>query len=174
MKTIVSLLVAFSSLFSFSAYSSEGKEIDLLLGLGSVHAQQRKDGQPWNQRNNGVAAQYIFPGTVWGQDVEYCVTAGQVKNSEFGQSRYIGGCVRKTILEGSLGKISFGAFAGAMTYPSKYNSERRPSKLFPVVLPVASACLGNGVCVDATFIPKVQKNGGSAAVLFMLRIPIVR
>lgn len=173
MKTVFAgMVVALFTLFSSSAQSAEGKGFDLQFGIGSVHAEKRADGKPWNEKNAGIAVQYISHGTLLGGNVEYCATAGQLKNSEFGQTVYVGGCVRKAVLEGPVGKISIGAFAGVMTYPSIYNSQRKTGDLFPVVLPTASACLKNGICLDATFIPKVQEKTASAAVLFVVRFPI--
>lgn len=173
MKTVFGVLVVtLFTLFSSPAQSDEGKGFDLQFGIGSIHAEKRADGKPWNEKNSGVAVQYITPGTLWGSDVEYCSTAGQLKNSEFGQTVYLGGCVRKAVVEGSIGKISIGAFAGVMTYPSIYNNQRKTGDLFPVVLPTASACLKNGVCLDATFVPKVQEENSSAAILFVARFPI--
>ncbi len=173
MKTIfVGLVVALLSLFSFSAQSAEGKSLNLQFGIGSYHFQERADGRPWNQRNDGIGIEYVTPGKLWGDDVEYCRSAGQIKNSEFGQTVHVGGCVRKAVLEGSVGKISIGVFAGVMTYPSKYNARRQAGDLFPVVLPTASACLKNGVCLDATFIPKIQEENASTAILIMGRFPI--
>lgn len=172
MKKISAVMAILLSLFSTSALSAEGKGADLQYGIGSMHAEKRADGKPWNENNAGVAVQYISPGTLLDRNVEYCTTAGQLKNSEFGQTVYIGGCVRKAVLEGSVGKISIGAFAGVMTYPSIYNNQRKTGDLFPVVLPTASACLKNGMCLDATFIPKVQEKTASAAILIMGRFPI--
>lgn len=166
------LVAALFTLFSTSAQCAEGKGFDLQFGIGSVHAEKRADGKPWNESNTGVAVQYISRGTLWDKDVEYCTTAGQLKNSEFGQTVYAGGCVRKNILAGSVGKVSIGAFAGLMTYPSIYNTERKADQIFPVVLPTVSACLKNGTCLDATYIPKVQEKTASAAILFMGRFPI--
>ncbi len=174
MKTIFGLIVALSALFPPTVYSDEGKRVDLQLGIGSSHFEQRSDGRPWNQKNYGVAVQYVTPGTLWGKDVEYCATLGEVKNSEFGQTIFAGGCIRKTILKVPLGEISVGAFAGVMTYPSKYNPERKSNDLFLVILPTVTVSVGEKVYLDATFIPKVkvQGNQGSAAVLFTLRFPL--
>lgn len=169
--TIWNLAAVLFVLFSTSVYSEEGKRIDLQLGGVSVHAEKRGDGKPWNESNPLVAVQYVTPGTLWGRDVEYCATAGTIKNSEFGQTVFAGGCVRKAILKGSLGEVSVGAFAGVMTYPSRYNLTRESSDLFPAVLPTASACLKNGMCLEAIIVSKVQK-GGSTAVLLMGRFPI--
>jgi hypothetical protein len=173
MKTILSLIALV--LFSSPVYGDdgeEGKRVDLQLGIGSVHFQHRKDGKPWNDSNTGIAIEYIFPGTLWKDDVEYCATAGQFKNSEFGGTLFAGGCVRKAVLEFPFGKISIGVFAGVMTYPSRYNSERKASNVFAVILPTASASVGKGVYLDATFVPKVQANNAnaSAALLFTVRI----
>ncbi|MSU74497.1 hypothetical protein EXS57_01825 [Candidatus Kaiserbacteria bacterium] len=167
MKFILALCVPFSSF----VYGEEG--FDLQLGLGSIHAEKRADLKPWNEANPGMAVQYVTPGMLLGKEVEYCATAGVIRNSEFGQTVYAGGCVRKAILEGSVGKISVGAFAGGMTYPSRYNHQRKDGEVFPAVLPTISGCLKNGMCVDMMFIPKIQKEG-SAAVLFAGRFPIKR
>ena len=171
-KILLGLVVTLLTLFSSLAQCAEGTGVDLQFGIGSIHAEKRSDGKPWNEKNTGIAVQYITHGTLWGTDVEYCAVGGQVKNSEFGQTVYAGGCVRKAVLEGSVGKISIGAFAGVMTYPSIYNKQRKTGDLFPVVLPTASACLKNGVCLDTTFVPKIQEENASAAILFVVRIPI--
>lgn len=141
-------------------------------GIGSVHAEKRQDGKPWNEANSGIAFQYITTGTFWNSDVEYCSTVGTLKNSEFGQTVYAGRCVRKKVLRNSAGTFSIGAFAGLMTYPSTYNKTRHSSQMFPVILPVASACLKNGNCLDTTYIPKVPGKTETSAVLFMGRFPI--
>lgn len=174
MKTVfIGLVISLLSFFSFSAQCAEGKSVNLQFGIGSYHFQNREDGKPWNQQNTGLGIEYIAPGKLLGHDVEYCGSAGQIKNSEFGETIFAGGCARKVVLEGSAGKVSLGAFAGVMTYPSKYNANRKAGDIFPVILPTASACLKSGICVDATFIPKVQKDhNASAAILFMGRFPI--
>ena len=173
MKTIfVGLVVALLSLFSFSAQSAEGKSLNLQFGIGSYHFQERADGRPWNQRNDGIGIEYVTPGKLWGDDVEYCRSAGQIKNSEFGQTVHVGGCVRKAVLEGSVGKISIGVFAGVMTYPSKYNARRQAGDLFPVVLPTASACLKNGVCLDTDVRSRLKKRTQALRSHVMGRFPI--
>ena len=172
MKTI---LIAVLTLLSAAAHANEQEQgFALELGLGSVHATKRADGQPWNERNTGVALEYVSPGRFFGHRVQYCATAGEMQNSEFGETLFAGACVRKEILSGELGTISVGAFAGAMTYPSRYNADRKPGDIFPAILPTASACLRatSNVCLDATFIPKVQKDdaNASAALFFSLRM----
>lgn len=166
---LIIMLLIFSPLV---AHGAGIRGLDLQLGLGSVHAEKRSDGKPWNEKNSGAAIQYVSPGVLFGDNVEYCATAGQISNSEYGQSLFMGGCFRKTVLRGSLGKVSIGAFAGVMTYPSIYNTGRGTGDLFPAILPTASACLKNETCMDTTFIPKIQEKTASAAILFVVRFPI--
>lgn len=170
LRVVVGTILFF---LSFIAHSAENDgTLELGVGIGSVHEQKRADGNPWNETNNGVAVYYRTPGVFFGKEVEYCATVGQIQNSEFGKTAYVGGCIRKILFEGSMGNVSLGVFAGVMTYPSKYNTLRKSSDLFPVILPTISGCMANGLCLDATVIPKVDKNQGSSAVLFMVRFPL--
>lgn len=156
-------------ILSFSAQAEE-KGWYAQFGGASVHAEKRADGRSWNQENWGLGAQYVKPSTFLGNEVNYFAGGGVLKNSEFGLTTYLGGGARKEVLSGSLGKVSVGAFAGLMTYPSKYSSANN-GKIFPVVLPTTSICSVNGgACIDGTYIPKVQKNNASSAVLFQGRL----
>ena len=158
---------------AFLVSSAQAKEAGLYLQLSgaSVHAERRADGRPWNQRNWGLGLQYVAPGTLLGADVNYFVAAGGLKNSEFGQSSYLGGGARKPIVSGALGELSLGAFAGLMNYPSRYD-RISDARFYPIVLPSVNLCAAGGAaCLDTYLIPKVL-NLASAAVLFQGRIRV--
>jgi hypothetical protein len=163
----VGLGAALLLIFSVQAHSAGISGLDLQLGLGSVHAEKRSDGKPWNERNSGAAIQYISNGVLFGNEVEYCATAGQLSNSEYGQTIFTGGCFRKTVLRGQAGKISVGAFTGDdIPHIQHQQKNWRP---VPSILPTASACL-KWNCLDNIY-SKVQENSESA-ILFILRFPI--
>jgi hypothetical protein len=77
-----------------------------------------------------------------GKDIEYAVTAGTIKNSEFGQTIFAGGCVTKPILKWSSGRISVSAFVGALNYPSKFNLQQKAGDIIPAILPTLTVCFG--------------------------------
>lgn len=168
MNKFIALILVF--VFPVLAHSEDVGRIDLEITTNSVHFQKRMDGREWNQSNPGFAVAYVWPHrTLWEKEVDYCVTAGTVKNSEYGQTAFVGGCIRKELLTISYVKVSVGAFAGVMNYPSKYNPDRRAGDLFPAVLPTLTVSVGERLSLDATFIPKVQEKQGSAAILFGVR-----
>lgn len=170
MKTILKTVLLFV-LFAFSATSFARDETGyyLQIGVASAHQEMRKDGRPWNQNNTGVGIQYYYPGTFLGSDVEYYKGISTIKNSEFGDTVHIGGGFRKMLVSGSAGSISVGIIAGVMNYPSEYNANRSAKLFFPVALPTLSVCNVKNICMDWMYIPKVQENQGSAALLFTTR-----
>lgn len=174
-KVLVLFIVALSFFVSGTTYAfgNPGDSLEIQFGIASKHASERPDGLPWNQRNTGIAFQYVSPGTLWGAKVETCITAGQIENSEFGHTKYLGGCVRKSILDVDSFKVSVGVFGGAMTYPSIYNLDRDPGKVYAVVLPTVSTCY-KGICLDSTILPKYKDRSITAAVLFTARFPLYR
>lgn len=171
MKNTLTVFAVIFALFSGTASANEGKQVDILVGIGSKHFEKRTDKRPWNEQNTGLAIQYSAPGTLLGKDVEYFGAIGQVKNSEFGQTIYAGGGVRKDLVRGEYGRLYVGGMVGVMTYPSVYNTNRGTGDVFPVALPMVGTCLGKKVCLDMTAIPKIQQ-GGSAAVFFSARFAV--
>lgn len=171
MKTTLKTVVLFFVLFAFSASSFAMSDTGyyLQLGVSSAHKEMRKDGRPWNQNNTGIGIQYYYPGTFFSGAVEYYRGISTIKNSEFGDTVHIGGGFRKKLFDGLLGNISIGVIAGIMNYPSEYNEEKSAAAFFPVALPTLSICNKKRVCMDGMYIPKVQKNKGSAALLFTIR-----
>lgn len=171
MKTLTFVFALVGIFLSLSAQADEGWYLNL--GGVSKHATKRLDGQPWNEKNYGAGLQRVTQGTLWGSNVQYYQTLGVVKNSEFGLSTYVGGGVKKAVLESELASVSLGLYAGLMNYPSKYNAKNGDG-MFPVVLPMVTTCLGtDDVCIESTYIPK-HGYGSSAAVLVQLRISLYK
>lgn len=149
------------------AHAEEGWYAEV--GGVSHHFNQRADGRSWNQRNWGLGVQHVTPGTLYGNQVDWFKTAGIIKNSEFDLTTYLGGGLRREIFGGSWGHLSIGLFGGVMTYPSRYNPGN-DGKIFPVVLPSVSICTKIGaVCIDGTYIPKVQSNNQNASAALLLQ-----
>lgn len=126
MEKILAFLFLILPAFAFA----EDSKIEVQFSGISVHSSKRTDGNSWNEKNNGLAVIYSTPGLFMGRDVEYLTTAGQIKNSMFGKTLFLGTGIRKTIFQESWGKVSFAVLAGGMTYPyrivtTKRNTDRK-------------------------------------------------
>lgn len=106
--------------FVGSAYGENTKESHFEAQIGgiSVH-EHKKNGvvTKWNEKNTGIAFQYVMHGMFYGEQVDYFASLGQIKNSEFGQSRFVGSGIRTAVFENQFWKVYIGAFGGIMTYP---------------------------------------------------------